>query len=403
MNRFNIVQDGDMFFAVATRRFVNLATGKEIAKGLKSGLFSYKDTLEQKGTAWIFQGSVVKNSTIHDDVAVCENSQIDCSSISGKINISNSNIDSSVMESHNISSISESRLYNFRYYGISCGNGTKLQITKSQIFNMYTNGKVSISDTNMVATTNCILKDGKVSGCTLVGKGIEIENSNICNIQIDSHTHIFNSVILLSKYKKVDLYSNARNHTYFFNAKISSLCDFRKIVASNKAYFVYKREDGRFGITISNNKKKSFDFLKEFADKYVFEKNYFKVENDFFCQIKDNVFLQKIIKNEMLFLQKHIKEFSSAPPEKKKKIEETLFFDLITFAIQDQDNIGQRNNAFALTKLDIKEKTQEPGNFFLFSTLIERELAGLSVNCMLHCYEYLKNNHIGFNVFSLCI
>ena len=406
MNRFKVVRDTqnkNMFFAVANRRFVNLATGKEIAKGLKSGLFSYKDTLEQKGTAWIFQGSVVKNSTIHGDAAVSGNSTIEKSTILGKIDIRDSDIDFSNIVSDNITSIVESRIHNFQYYGVSCGQGAELKIFKSKIYGMRSSGKVFLDNTDMIASTDCIFKDSNASGCTLVGNGIEIENSDINNIQVNSHTHILNSIIQIGEERKTFFYSGTRNYTYFSNAKILSQHDVRRIVASKKTYFICRREDKRFGITISSNKKKSFDFLKEFTNRYVFEKNYFKVENDFFEQIKDSDFLQKIIENEMSFLQKHIKEFNSIGPEKKKKIRDILIFDLITFAIQDQDNFRQRSIAFSLSKFNIKTKKQNPGNFFIFSTLIERELAGISANCMLHCYKYLKNNSLGFSVFSLCV
>ena len=328
--RFKVVKkDNENYCAVALYSFENLATGRVVDEGEESGCFDSPNTISQDGTAWIFPGSKVRESFISGDCGII-NSKIFHSFCSGSVllissSITNCNLTYGEFSGSTIVNMDMS--YN---YSDEKTNKKHLFFIKASSINL--NGSTEIYgnlqfQNTVINTCTSDFSNVSLFNCNIVGRDIDVSNSDIHNVVIKSNIKIADSVISFPKKIKKANPIESESLIAICNADISSPAQLRIISCNSKAFCGYRDNSYDYVICIG--------YCEPYTVKVsnYFEKLPKRQKNNIFCEwFAANKTVNSFVDDEA----NTIKRLFPTIANDIAAIKQVLLFDLLCLYMEDR-------------------------------------------------------------------
>lgn len=386
--RFKVIKKDDrVYYAVALRAFTNVATGKAVDENEKSGCFDSPDTLSQNGTAWIFEGSDVKESSISGNCGIV-NSRISNSTCSGSALVVSCSVlncylthgvfsDSSITNlnmSFNYSNEKENRKYAFfvKSSSLNFNDSTELY------------GHFRVKD-SVLNTATSDISNASFFNCNLVGTDIDIANSDIHNVIIKSNIRIIDSSISFCKESKKMNPLESNFPVAISNADVSSPAQLRIISDSTRTVCGYRDNSYNYIICSGYDEPSiinSSNYLKNLPKRQ---------KNNLFCEwFATNKNVDSFIGDEVDIIKRLFPSIGDGLAE-TRAIRQVFFFDLLCLYMVDRArSVSSLLPNLSLLQLDAVGFEQDlcvdisnsslvaPGTHFFFSKLLKETIMTLT-------------------------
>ena len=212
MPKIKQVRVRNMIKAVALEDFVNLATGITVKKLTESGLYDKPQTIptDPEDTSWVFNGATVKNTKLFCGSAVQGATYLE----------------SCVLYFANVDEVDAK--------GVNFQNGKyKNSILKNCVLkdcDIDGSNIVADSDNVMISNLNAQNVNIQVSlstieycsldNCRVIGKRINLTNSNVAHVEIHTGTDISDSTVMINELGRDEFFSGFSE----FNTSNKTLC-----------------------------------------------------------------------------------------------------------------------------------------------------------------------------------